>query len=982
MIGRTLAHYRITAALGAGGMGEVWRATDTKLDREVALKVLPEAFSSDPDRLARFEREAKVLASLNHPNIAHLYGLENVSIQMAAGTAAPQGSQADGKGLVGHASRVPDADAAREPQVPQGSRADEERLVGQPSRLPDTDAAREPQVPQGSAENSKFEIRNSKSEVPASEVTFLVMELVEGDDLSARISRGPIPIDEAILIALQIAEALEAAHEQGIVHRDLKPANIKITDDGTVKVLDFGLAKAWQEDGTDLSSSLSPTITRHATVEGVILGTAAYMSPEQARGKKVDRRTDIWAFGVVLWEMLTGRKLFDGETVTDVLAAILTSEPDLDALPATTPPRIRALIGRCLQRDPKMRQRDMGDARIAIDEVLAGNVGSVDSVVVTARSGRGIWLLGACVLGTGLLLGWLVPQWLGVQSGSESMPALHAEFEIEAPPGTSLVSGMALSPDGQRLAFIARGEDGRMALWVRALEDREATMLTGTHDARYPFWSRDSRKIGFFAQNHLKVTELFGGQPRIVAETGSNQDVRGGAWGAGDVIVFAPSFVGPLRAVRAAGGEVTEATRIDEDSGIGTQRFPNFLPDGKRFLYYASSGSGIEPGTLWLGELGSLESKLLGPANSSGVWAAPDSVLYVTGESLVAHRFDDRRNELVGDPSPLGISLAGTVSVSGQRSLTVAAHGLLAYRNDRRGATRVVIADRSGTELEALAEESTTWYYAPRLSPDGRRVVVTHYEPGTTGGGLWLHELEGNLETRLTFSTGDDSLAAWSPDGREVAFSSIGSSSGTSGIFRIAVERSGQGQAVFTSTTFVSPDNWTPDSRRLVYWEAAVQGGGSLWIRSLEGDPNPRRLGQEHAMEWGSDLSSDGGWIAYTSDAARRWEVYVRALDSSSGEFRVSTEGGYAPCWRDDGGELFYVDLNGRMMAVPVFSLDPPAFGSPTALFGARLEEATDRQYDVFADGQTFVLNRSRVEDGEPIVVVLGWPEKLEQEAR
>ncbi len=914
MIGKTLAHYRITAALGAGGMGEVWRAEDTKLGREVALKVLPEDFAKDPDRLARFEREAKVLASLNHPNIATLYGLETIA----------------------------------------------------------------------SGGNSKLKTQNSKltSDEAAPEITFLVMELVEGEDLSERIARGAIPVDEAIPIALQIAEALEAAHEQGIVHRDLKPANIKLTDDGTVKVLDFGLAKTWETEGTDLSSSFSPTITRHATVEGVILGTAAYMSPEQARGKKVDRRADIWAFGVVLWEMLTGRKLFEGETVTDVLAAILTSEPDLDSLPAVTPPRIRALIGRCLQRDPKMRQRDMGDARITIGEVLGGNVGSVDPVVVTARTSRTVWLLGVCILGAGLLLGWLAPRWLGSYGGDGSEPPFHAEFQISAPQGTSLVSGMALSPDGHQLAFVARGEDGRTALWIRALADRQATMLPGTNDARYPFWSPDSRKIGFFAQNHLKVTELFGGQPRIVADTGSNQDARGGTWGDGDLILFAPSFVGPIRAVSARGGEVTTATRVDEDSGIGTQRFPSFLPDGKRFLFYASTGTGIEPGTLWLGEIGSLDSKMLGPANSSGVWAAPGYVLYVTGESLVAHRFDDRRNELVGDPAPLGILLAGTVAVSGQRSLTVASNGLLAYRDDKAGTTRVVVADRSGTELQVLAAESNTWYYAPRLSPDGRRVVVSHYEPGSTGGGLWLHELEGNLETRLTFSSGDDVLSAWSPDGREVAYSSTGTTSGESGIFRIAADRSGQGQTVFFSDTFAATDAFTSDGRRLVYWEIGKQGRGTLWIRSLEGDPSPRRLGQDQASEWGSDLSPDGRWIAYNSDAARRWDVYVRALDSSSGEVRVSTEGGFAPRWRRDGGELFYVDLTGRMMAVPVFSLDPPSFGTPTALFDARLEEASDRQYDVFPDGQTFVLNRSTVEDREPIVVVLDWAAKLETEDR
>ncbi len=828
----------------------------------------------------------------------------------------------------------------------------------------------------GGASPGDASARNDRSVV-----TFLVMELVEGDDLSARISRGPIPVDEAIPIALQIAEALEAAHEAGIVHRDLKPANIKISDDGTVKVLDFGLAKAWQDEGGDLSSSFSPTITRHATVEGVILGTAAYMSPEQARGKKVDRRADIWAYGVVLWEMLTGRKLFEGETVTDVLAAILTREPDLDALPPGTPGHVRALIGRCLRRDPRVRQRDMGDVRLSIAEVAAGGGEVVEAVAVPARGRQAIWLLGACILAVGLILGWLVSAWSGSGPEVESQAPLHAEFQIEAPENTTLVSGMALSPDGQKLAFVARGEDGRTALWIRELASREATILPGTQDARYPFWSPDSRKIGFFAQNRLKVTELFGGQPNIIAETGSNQDVRGGTWGAGDVILFAPSFVGPIRAVSADGGEVTAATRIDEDSEIGTQRFPSFLPDGKRFLFYASSGSGIEPGTLWLGELSSLDAKLLGPANSSGIWAAPGYLLYVTGESLVAHRFDDRRNDLVGDPAPLGISLAGTVSVSGQRSLT-AANGLLVYREDKRGTTRVIVVDRSGTELQAIAEESNTWYYAPRLSPDGRRVVVTHYEPGSTGGGLWLHELEANVESRLTFSEGDDNLAVWSPDGRHIAYSLTGGASGASSIFRIAAERSGQRQVVLTSATFVSADAWTPDGRRLVYYETGTQGGSSLWIRSLEGDPSPRRLGRERVMEWGGDLSPDGRWIAYSSDASRRWDVYVRALESSGGEVRVSSDGGFAARWSRDARELFYVDLNGRLMAVPVLSLDPPSFGSPIALFAARLEEASDRQYDVFPDGERFLLNRNSFDDREPIVVVLGWAEKLEKENR
>ena len=399
MIGTTLAHYRITAALGAGGMGEVWRAQDEKLDREVALKVLPADVAEDPERLARFEREAKVLASLNHPNIAHLYGLETVASESGSGSKAG------------------------------------------------TDA--------GAGDHSKFKIQNSKLTAPA--VTFLVMELVEGEDLSERISRGPIPTDEAIPIALQIAEALESAHESGIVHRDLKPANIKIRPDGAVKVLDFGLAKAWETDAGDSSLSLSPTLTQHATAAGVILGTAAYMSPEQARGKKVDRRADIWAFGVVLWEMLTGRKLFDGETVSDVMAAILTSEPDLEALPRETPQRLRSLIDRCLRRDPRGRQRDMGDVRLELEQPNNGDDVEVPDGAGTDRPTPfrlGMWSAVLSSLGAAVAFGLL--WWFGGSSSPEEPVALS----VLLPPGMSFPSSssrpmVSLSPDGLSLIHIS-----------------------------------------------------------------------------------------------------------------------------------------------------------------------------------------------------------------------------------------------------------------------------------------------------------------------------------------------------------------------------------------------------------------------------------------------------------------------------------------------------------------------------------------------
>ena len=332
---------------------------------------------------------------------------------------------------------------------------------------------------------------------------------------------------------------------------------------------------------------------------------------------------------------------------------------------------------------------------------------------------------------------------------------------------------------------------------------------------------------------------------------------------------------------------------------------------------------------------------------------------------------------------PLGISLTGSIAVSGLRSLSAAANGILAYRDDRVGATRLVVTDRSGVErLRALGAESDTLHYSPRLSPDGRRVVVAQYEPGASDGGLWLHELERKIETRLTVDSGDDTLSVWSPDGREILYASVGRTPETSGVFRIATDRPGQGRALFGAATFVSPEAWTPDGRRLVYMQTSPQGGNSLWIRSLDGDPSPRRLGQGQASEWAADLSPDGRFLAYTSDASRRREVYVRALESSSGEVRVSSEGGVAPRWRGDGRELFYIDDNGRLMAVPVRSLDPPSFGLPEALFDARIEEASDRQYDVFPDGRRFLLNRSRVEEREPISVVLGWTAKLERDRR
>jgi len=900
MIGTKLGPYEITAKLGEGGMGEVFRATDANLGREVAIKVLPEALTADAERVARFEREAKVLASLNHPNIAQIYGLETSGERKA-----------------------------------------------------------------------------------------LVMELVEGPTLADRLAQGAIPRVEGLAVAREIALALEEAHAKGIVHRDLKPQNVKVTADGKVKVLDFGLAKA-MDPGTTASGAVSasptllnsPTLTAAGTQLGVILGTAAYMAPEQARGGAVDKRADIWAFGVVFFEMLTGSSLFAEDTVSDTLAGVLKNEIDLGKLPESTPPAIRRLLRRCLERNPKNRLHDSADARIVLDEVTSGRLEEGVAVAPEAATKQRVgWPLLAAALVAGLVLGALVARIvMPPGTGSEAAPQ-HAELEIAAPPGHVLVSGLALSADGRRLALVARGEDGRTALWIRSLDAPELKMVAGSTDARYPFWSRDGRQLGFFAQNRLKVTDLLGGSPRTLAETGPTTDARGGSWSADDHIVYAPTFLGGLQSVPATGGVPEPATRIPEGSEVGTHRFPCFLPDGRRFLFYASTGTGVEPGELYLGRLGSPDSKRLGAASSAAFYAPTGYLLFVQGDSLVAQRFDDEREELVGHPEPLGITLPGSISVSGQRSLAVSSEGTLVYRADKRNASRLVWVDRRGKEVATVGAEPDTWYYGPRLSPDGRRLVVSQYEPGSTSGGIWVHDLERGLAYPLTSGdASDDTLAIWSPDGTEIAYSAVGGAH-PSGVYRIDARQAGRERLWLSGERFRLPAAWLPGGDGLLYQENDASGGFSLWKVDSAARGPAQRLSPERVSETNPVLSPDGRWVAFGSDATRRLEVYVRRLDDATGAsaLRVSTDGGNFPRWRGDGRELFYVDDNGRVLAVPVELGARPTIGVPEPLFQGLLEEAADTQYDVTADGQRFLLNRTLIEDRVPVAVVLGWQARLER---
>jgi len=897
MIGTKLGPYEITAKLGEGGMGEVWRAHDTKLRRDVAIKVLPTAFVEDKERLARFEREAQLLAQLHHPNIASIFGLEE-----SASTKA------------------------------------------------------------------------------------LVMELVEGPTLAERLESGPLPLSESLPLARQIAEALEEAHEKGIVHRDLKPQNVKASVEGKIKVLDFGLAKAMDptgaasgDPGSASQLAHSPTLTMGATVQGMILGTAAYMAPEQAKGLPTDKRADIWAFGVVLYEMLVGGSLFAGDTVGDTLAAVIRAEIDLDRLPAGTPTALRRLLRRCLERNPRNRLHDIADARIVLDDLIAGRIEESPSAAPAGSptSSRARWAILGVAAATALAAGFAIGRG-STRGGAAAGAPFHAELEIAVPPKASFASGLALSRDGRQIAIVVRDERGRTRIVARSIETGETRDVPGSTDALYPFWAPDGRRIGFFAQSKLKVTDLLGSSPTNLADTAATPDSRGGTWNADDRIVFAPSFLGPLYSVPATGGEPTPVTEIPADSDIGTHRFPSFLPDGRRFVFFASTGAGVEPGEIRLGRLGELATKRLAPSSAAAVFAAPDHLLYVLGDALVAHRFDLEKDELVGQPVPLGIRLSGNVNVSGQRSLAASANGVLAYREDKRSASQLIWADRKGNELSTVAREADTIYYSPTLSPDGKRVSVGHYEAMSKSGKIWVYDLERGLSTQATFDDkSDDQVSIWSPDGRELAFSSAGAQ--PSGVYRANAYAPGSEHLAIPGDDFLVPSVWRADSHEIVYAAFGKNGKGVLWISSPDPGSAPRRLSPERTYEWAADLSPDGRWIAFQSDVSRRSEVYLRRIDDAAGAttLRVSTDGGATPRWRPDGKELFYLDEAGRIVAVPIRSFDPLELGAPAPLFDARLEPGADRQFDVTADGRRFLLNRTLATERAPISVVLGWQERL-----
>jgi Tol biopolymer transport system component len=893
--GTCLGPYEITAPLGEGGMGVVYRATDPKLKREVAIKVLPEAFAADPDRLARFEREAQVLAQLHHPNIASIFGLEESN----------------------------------------GVRA-------------------------------------------------LVMELVEGEDLAERLKRGPFPLDEAVSIARQIAEALEAAHDKGIVHRDLKPANVKLTPEGTVKVLDFGLAKAMDPpaggaSAADLARSPtlmnSPTMTAaHGTQLGVILGTAAYMSPEQARGGAVDKRADVWALGVVLHEMLTGRSLFAADTVSDTLAGVLRAEIDLAKLPAGTPPALRRLLRRCLERNPKNRLHDAADARLVLADLEAGVAD--ETAVAPAMPARGTrrevvaWALAAvaALAAGGLFLG----------RGAETPAAPRViRATLPLPAGVSIEldgerAGMpAVSPDGRRIAFGAREGSGPMRIWVHDLGTAVARPLPGTEEGYRPFWSPDGRRIGFFTWSHLATTPSEGG---AVARLAPARDARGGSWSRNGTILFSPFATGPLLAISDRGGPSRAVTGSAEEIGTGTHRFPQFLPDGEHFVFLdrsgrvGSAGVGVMVGKL--GEAAPTKRLLEGATNAV---PAGGHLLYSRDGALLAQRFDPKRLTLEGEPRVLVDDLLFNRRFA-YGVFSASESGVLAFlTGTQKHLCRLVWRDRSGRALGELGTPgSISGLGGLALSRDGRRAAVGRVDEEQSDADIWLYDVVRGTETRLARQGTDESDPLFSHDGGALYY-------GTSDEAGSAIVR--RDLATGAETTLVSekdsynmgPMSLSPDGASLTYDARNRRASADVALISVDGGGEAKLLASTPGDDAYGQISPDGRWLVWSSDESGRYEVYVAPFPAGGSRVRVSREGGIQPRWNPGGGELFFKTPDNVLTAVPIETgTGTVSVGTPMPLFP--IVEFYGWTYDVTADGTRFLVREPLAEgDASPITLLTDW---------
>jgi Tol biopolymer transport system component len=897
-------------------MGEVYRARDTRLGRDVALKILPETFANDPERLARFQREAQVLASLNHPNIAHIHGLEESG----------------------------------------GVRA-------------------------------------------------LVMELVEGEDLAQRIARGPIPLDEALPIASQIADAVEAAHEQGIIHRDLKPANIKVKDDGAVKVLDFGLAKALAPDAGNVAAanlSQSPTITSPAAMTGVgmLLGTAAYMAPEQAKGRAADKRCDVWAFGCVLFEMLTGKRAFEGDDVSDTLASVLKSEPNWEALPTSTPTPIRRLLRRCLHKDRKHRLADIGDARLDLEEAVAFPE-PVSTAVGMRRATSTMWRWAALAIVGALIAGGFIA-W-SLTRGSRESRAI-TRFSTDLTPADRLgaaqgrpqpvVTAIALSPDGRTLVFSGtRGTSSQ--LFSRSFDQSAAAPLAGTEGAVAPFFSPNGRWIAFVANRKLKKVPAAGGPAIDICDVVLNGSLFGAGWGSNETIAF--STGSGLFTVSASGGRPREIVKTDQGNALAALSMPQWLPGETALLYTERSSADWTQARIVAqpSDGGAPRTLVTGAADAR--YVTTGHLLYLKLGTLVAVPFDPARLQITGAPVALLDDVMQAVNTNniytdetGAGQFAVAPAGTLAYVTGGifpDSKAQLAWVDRHGVET-ALKQPPGRFIF-PRLSPDGQRLTYAMFKSGSRESDLWVYDLTRDVATPLTFN-GDARSPLWAPDNRHILFFGSGSKgSRAADLHWIAPDGGGPPERVMAGP---SPIQLWPSSASATGLLALVkpaEGGDrrEVWVLPLGGDRRPTSVvSGPFNVAWPA-FSSDGRWLAYGSDESGRYEVYVQAYPGPGDKHRISRDGATAPVWPRNGRELFYEAPAGRgeasVMAVDIDTTSGFRSGEPRVLFSGRfLATTTTRSYDVSADGQRFIMLKNDPSPVNPITsvhIVLNWLEELNQ---
>jgi serine/threonine protein kinase len=853
--GDKLGPYEILTLIGVGGMGEVYRAHDPRLRRDVAIKVSKEQFTD------RFEREAHAVAALNHPNIAQLYDI------------GPN---------------------------------------------------------------------------------YLVMEYVEGES-----PEGPLPLAEAVRVAAQIADALEAAHQKNIVHRDLKPANIKITPEGVVKVLDFGLAKTFDEPGSTTSApGDSPTLTLGTTRAGTILGTAAYMAPEQARGRPVDKRADIWAFGAVFYEILTGRRAFPGDDVSDILASVLKLDPDWKALPADTPAHIQRLIRRCLEKDRKHRLRDIGDARLDLD------LPADEPVTSTSRHSAGLRL--AIILAAMLAVALAALAVIHFRETSLDQRVLR--LSVPLPPNTT-PGFLALSPDGRRLvALLVTG--GKSQLWLRSLDSPQFQPLSGTDNARTPFWSADSRFIGFFADGKLKTVPAAGGPAQsLCGETGLGS---GGAWNRDDVILFG-SETGPLQRVNAVGGDCTPVTKADPGGRQGT---PEFLPDGKHFLYYRGTSDESSRG-VYVAALDNPSARKLLSDNSSAIYAPPAAgarnghLLFLREGTLMAQSFDAEALQLLGDPFPVATQ-ASVSYTPPQVAASIALNGTLAYLANRSQETQLTWLDRSGKELGKAGPHADQ--FGVSLSPDGNTVAISRRNQG-----VWLYDLFRGSENRFATSTGQSAAAVWSPDGSRIVLSAA-----SQGLTIKPANGTGQEESLLKSTDSVRASDWSRDGRFLIYTQIDAKANADIWYLPDPGKPEskPVKFLGTDALESEGQLSPDGHWIAYVSNETGKLDVYIRPFPSGPGQWKVSVSSGREPRWSRDGKELYYLDIGApdtRLLAASIQTDGRGGLkvGAPQKLFEYRglgiVPQSNAFAYSPHPDGKRFLVNVEAETAPPSINIITNW---------